>query len=408
MTVSNTDVAIVGGGLSGGLIALELTRRLPQLDTRLIEGGNDLGGNHRWSWFATDLRSAESSLLDEFLHTQWQSGYGVRFPEYERKLRSSYRSLASKDFAATLHARLNQGSVRTGEEVVDIARGRVELASGEAIAARAVIDCRGLSQAPELNGGWQVFLGQTWRCDKPHGQREPIIMDARVEQLGGYRFVYVLPLDDTRIFVEDTYYQDEPNLDVSLLRARLNEYVATHGWGGMVEDEETGMLPVITGGDFAAFQNAHRIPGIAIAGARGGFVHPLTSYTLPFAARTASLVANIALEGKLETIPERLEREARQHWRDTAFYRLLGQMLFGAADPGERYRIFQRFYRLRQPLIERFYAGRSTFADKGRILAGRPPVPIFKAIGALASRRPPLSAGNHVPPPGPHSERKAA
>jgi len=47
--------------------------------------------------------------------------------------------------------------------------------------------------------------------------------------------------------------------------------------------------------------------------------------------------------------------------------------------------VLERFYRLPEPLIGRFYAGRSTFRDKARILAGRPPVPIGRAIRALLS-----------------------
>ena len=54
-----------------------------------------------------------------------------------------------------------------------------------------------------------------------HEVTRPVIMDARVEQLGGYRFVYVLPLGEHEIFIEDTYYQDEPTLDVPVLEAML-------------------------------------------------------------------------------------------------------------------------------------------------------------------------------------------
>jgi lycopene beta-cyclase len=73
------------------------------------------------------------------------------------------------------------------------------------------------------------------------------------------------------------------------------------------------------------------------------------------------------------------------------FYRRLGSMLFGAAKPRERYIIFQRFYRLSETLIERFYAGRSRFGDKARILIGKPPVSIFRAVRALTSKGRPLS-----------------
>ncbi len=58
-------------------------------------------------------------------------------------------------------------------------------------------------------------------------------------------------------------------------------------------------------------------------------------------------------------------------------------MLFRAAEPAQRYRILERFYRLPEPLIGRFYAGQSTLLDRLRILLGKPPVPIGRAIKAM-------------------------
>jgi lycopene beta-cyclase len=86
-----------------------------------------------------------------------------------------------------------------------------------------------------------------------------------------------------------------------------------------------------------------------------------------------------------------LEERARRHWRRTAFYRRLGRMLFGAARPDERYKVLEHFYRLPAPLVERFYAARSTRADCARVLCGRPPVPVLAAIGALAGEGAPLA-----------------
>ena len=78
-----------------------------------------------------------------------------------------------------------------------------------------------------------------------------------------------------------------------------------------------------------------------------------------------------------------LHRNATAHWRRGGFYRMLGRMLFEAADPLERYRILERFYRLDAGLIGRFYAGRSTFLDKARVLIGKPPVPVGRAVRVL-------------------------
>jgi len=58
-------------------------------------------------------------------------------------------------------------------------------------------------------------------------------------------------------------------------------------------------------------------------------------------------------------------------------------MLYLAAEPQRRYRVLERFYTLREPLITRFYAGRLTAFDGFRILAGVPPVPVGAAIKAL-------------------------
>jgi lycopene beta-cyclase len=62
---------------------------------------------------------------------------------------------------------------------------------------------------------------------------------------------------------------------------------------------------------------------------------------------------------------------------------MLNAMLFRAADAPERYRVIERFYRMRPNLVRRFYAGHSTFADKARILTGKPPVKVGRALMAI-------------------------
>jgi lycopene beta-cyclase len=150
-----------------------------------------------------------------------------------------------------------------------------------------------------------------------------------------------------------------------------------------------GVLPVVTGGDFAAWQDERRIEGVARAGAHAGFLHPLTGYTLPAAAGNALAVAREAhLPGA--QLAAMLDERARAHWRRTRFYRRLGSMLFDGAKPRRRWKVLARFYRLPAPLIERFHAARSTRGDRLRILCGKPPVSPFRATKALLTSRPPL------------------
>lgn len=384
------DFAIVGGGLSGGLIALALRRARPALALTLIERGEAIGGNHRWSWFASDLPPGGEALLATMRKTTWSGGYDVRFPAHARTLSSAYRSLASADFAAALARELPAGTIRTRAPVRMVEAGRVVLESGEEVFARTVIDCRGFAPSPHLSGGWQVFMGRHMRTATPHGLQRPIIMDAAVTQHGAYRFVYVLPLAHDELFVEDTYYADSPALDRRVLGGRIEAYCAAQGWQGEVLGNETGVLPVITGGDFAAWRSEVQVPGTVLAGAGGGFSHPLTSYSLPQAVSTALAIAAEA-DLPAEQLAALVDSMAARHWRQTRFYRLLGRMLFGAGAPDDRYRIFERFYRLPEPLIERFYAARSTSADKLRVLAGKPPVPIGAGLRALLAPGAPMA-----------------
>lgn len=389
MNGRRADVAIVGGGLSGGLIALALRQARPELDVVLVEAGEALGGNHRWSWFETDLDRAGHALLAPFRKTEW-SGYDVFFPQHARTLQARYFSLASPDFDAGLRRELSQQTIRTGRKVEYCTPDSVTISGGEVIPARAVIDCRGFGATTHLRGGWQVFMGRHMRTRAPHGINRPIIMDARVEQLGGYRFVYVLPLGANDIFFEDTYYQDSPVLDRSELSRRLDEYATAQGWDGELVGSETGVLPVVSGGDFSAYAREQQLDRMPQAGARALLAHPLTSYTVPQAVETAQLIAaNAELPG--DQLAALLAAHARQHWNRTGYYRLLGRILFGAPSPKERYRIFQRFYTLDERLIERFYAARSIPFEKFRVLAGKPPVAIPAALRAIFGKGWPLA-----------------
>jgi lycopene beta-cyclase len=388
MTQRQIDFAIVGGGLAGGLLALALAAKRPELPVALIEAGPELGGNHRWSWFATDLVKGGEELLAPVRKVEWDGGYDVRFPKRERTLRSAYRSMASKDFAAALKRELPKGAIRTKSPVASLDGEGVTLENGERIAARVVVDCRSAEPSPHLEGGFQVFMGRHIKLAEPHGIERPVIMDATVEQPGAYRFVYVLPLGAYELFIEDTYYADLPTLDRKALSSRIDAYCAAHGWqDAEILGHETGVLPVITGGDLAGHRAALGIEGVVLAGARGGFTHPLTSYTLPFAVETALAIADEAdLPGV--QLAAMIDARARRHWSGTDFYRMLGKMLFGAAEPEERYKIFERFYGLSEGLIERFHAGRTNMIDRRRILMGKPPVPIGRAMKALVCSQP--------------------
>lgn len=381
MSARRHDLIIIGGGLAGGLAAIALRQARPELDIVLVERGT-IGGNHLWSFFASDVDAAGAALVEPLIAHRWP-GYAVRFPKHKRRIAQPYRTIASDRLDAAVRAAMPAEAI-VAAEVTVVAPTSVTLVDGQTMEAAAVLDARGLDAAPPgLRCGWQKFVGQVLDIPTGHGIAEPIVMDATVDQAEGYRFVYALPFSPTALFIEDTYYSDKPDLDRAALTDRIAEWAAEQGFAvGGTSREESGVLPVVTGGEFDRFWPADDM--VARAGVRAALFHPLTSYSLPDAVRFATWLASEApLDARLGAATR---ARALSHWQSGRFDRMLARMLFKAAAPSHRYRILERFYTLPAPLIARFYSGRSNWADRLRILAGRPPVSVSAALRAIKEK----------------------
>ncbi|MFT6008357.1 MAG: lycopene beta-cyclase [Parasphingorhabdus sp.] len=379
------DLAIAGGGLVGGLVALALAKLRPDLVIALIEAEDHFGGNHIWSFFESDVEPAHRWLVDPLISRHWGS-YDVHFPKYSRSLSNGYFSIESQNLDKELRQRLPSQALKTGQKAKGVTNGLVTLADGAEIAAQAVLDVRGSGDVSALDIGWQKFCGQMLKLAEPHRLERPVIMDATVEQIDGYRFIYCLPFSDTEIFVEDTYYADTADLDSATSHGRIADYAAEQGWTiEAVLSEEKGQLPVIYGGDFEAFWRANA--GVdARAGARAALIQPITSYSLPMAVKTAIMIAEMP-DISQQKLDEMLRTLARKHWKNGKFYRMLCAFLFLGADPDKRYKTLEHTYTKDEKLLARFYAGKSTRMDQASLLTGRPPIPISRAIPLLLKYR---------------------
>ena len=363
MAGGDQRLVIAGGGLAGCLAALALAKLRPEVNFLLVEQSERFGGNHVWSFFDSDVAPADRWLVEPFVAARWD-GHDVIFPKRRRTLATGYNSARSELLDAAVRERLRPDQYKLGASVAEEEIG---------------LDARGPGRFEGLDLAFQKFVGREYRLEVPHGLTRPIVMDATVEQMDGYRFVYCLPFAEDRLLIEDTYYSTDPALDAAAIGARIEAEAANRGWRpASVEKEESGVLPVALGGDFDAFWPADADK--ARIGLRGGFFHPTTGYSLPDAVRIALLVAR---QRDLAQLPQLLRAEAARLWRRRGFYRILNRMLFRAAAPDQRYRVLEHFYRLPAPVIERFYAARSTPLDKLRILSGRPPVPLGRALKAL-------------------------
>lgn len=372
------DLILAGGGLANGLIAWRLKQTRPELRILCVEEQAHLGGNHTWSFHDNDLNAIQHEWIRPLVVQAWPA-YDVHFPDHSRRLNSGYASITSERFSHVVKASLGD-DLRLGENIAQVSPHAVFLASGESLNAKAVIDGRGVEHSKHMVLGQQAFLGQLLKLQGPHGLDAPVIMDARVAQGNGYRFMYVLPFSADTVLVEDTHYIDHDGISSEQHRTNIAQYVKEQGWiAGQCLREERGVLPITLAGDFDAFWGETQ--GQPRSGLRAGLYHCTTGYSLPHAVQLADWIAQQE-DFESYALFRCIRAFAHQSWQRQSFYRLLNRMLFLAGKPQDRWRVMQRFYSLPEGLISRFYSGGSGIRDKMRVLIGKPPVPIHEAMQA--------------------------
>lgn len=358
--MSTKPIAIIGGGLWGGLLALRLHEQRPDLAFKIFEREANFGGTHTWSFHGPDVGEA-LEWLRPMVTKSW-SGYDVIFPDHSRSFESSYHSITSETFDTYLRAKLPSGKfVLNSQATVEDLLGEFEF----------VIDARG-SYTP-VKSGLQNFIGWDVELTQVHGLERPILKDVTVKQIDGYRFIYYLPWSPTRLLIEDTRYTMKPVLEES-----IQEVLDRRGW--VIKEiigKEEGSLPL----PLEPIIVPEREKVISLA----GIFHDTTGYSLPDAVRligeligleswTAPSVAKVVTD-------YRTSREG-----DRGFFRLLNRLLFDAAPELERFRVLQFFYRRPRDLIEKFYSGQMSSIDRIRVFIGKPPVRISRALKTFLGR----------------------
>jgi lycopene beta-cyclase len=354
---------IAGGGLAGCLAALAIAKARPEIPLLLVEEGESFGGSHIWSFYDEDVAEEDRWLLDPLGAQAWQ-GYYVSFPGQSRKFKAGYNSVRSAQLDAAVRAALRPDQYRLGTKVVAVRDNELVLLGGEKIKADGALDARGAANLSMLELGWRKFVGREFLFARPHKVDRPVLMDATVEQMDGFRFFQCLPFNETRMLIEDCRYSDNPDLAADAAE-RIDAYIELRGWKKRrIQREEQGALPVALGGDFGGFW---RVGGARVAklGLRGGFFHPTTGYTLPDAVRTAVMLSQQRdFTGAM--LHDLFEQEAAALWRKREAYRAFNSALF-QAPPEDRRAVFEAFYELDPALISRFHSGGLGMLDRMKL-----------------------------------------
>ena len=134
-------VVIVGGGLTGCLIALALNAIDPGCDFLLIEQSSRLGGRDIPPFFASDVADEDRAmLLDDIIVSQWPLYY-VATPDFCGEKQGCVALVDPLQLHAEIFARISASKIMLGIEVVAV-EGRRVLSTFGAHEADTVIDAR--------------------------------------------------------------------------------------------------------------------------------------------------------------------------------------------------------------------------------------------------------------------------
>ena len=381
------DMIIVGAGLSGLMTAWRCLDVHPDLTVMMIDNADRIAGDHTWSFNLPDIAVHLQDWIKPFIAHQWDD-YEVKFPKRKRTLDISYCTGNSDTLRACVQPHIDNGrlQLQLNERVTELSAKTVTLQSGDVLSAKCVLDARGFKPNDDVFLGYQKFVGHVIKTKAPHGVKRPIIMDATVEQLGGYRFVYCLPYSETEMLVEDTYYTDGAELKSQEVDARIKDYIRDKLAIESYEliHREKGVLPITLAVDEAYGTSLEGEQTEAVKlGMTGGYYHAVTGYSLPEAVKSANVVCDMIAQNSPDfgaAVLYEMAHHRVDHYHEENFLRLLNRMLFRAAKPDARYKVLERFYGLSEGIVERFYRNRLSKKDKLRILAGKPPVPVTKAL----------------------------
>ncbi|MGU3433188.1 lycopene cyclase family protein [Actinomycetes bacterium M1A6_2h] len=287
------DLAVVGLGPAGRALA----------HRALVHGASvavvDPHPDRRW----TPTYAAWSDEIPAWLpatsratETATPSVWGTR----PRVLNRPYTVL---DTAALQHGLALDGAELIRGSATELNPDRITLADGTTVRARVVVDARGTPPGagiPEQTAYGIVVSPDIAR--RVSDDAPAWIMDWRddngTDGSSLPSFLYVVPLSENRILLEETCLIGSPALDFAELRSRLTVRLSGRGY------EVTGDEPVERV-RFAVRPPPGDASGVLRFGARGGLMHPATGYSVAASLSLADSMATDIAGGRIPRVGSR-------------------------------------------------------------------------------------------------------
>ncbi len=295
------DVLVLGAGPAGLAIAGALAARglrVGVVAPDLVEGAPPAWRPTYCAWLDELQEVGHADVVDHV----WPGAVVRLGAGLEHDLPRAYARVDKARLAARLHARASgvtwiPGAV-TGATHTATAT-TVSLAGGATVQTSLVVDAAGhrpalvplaATPAPALQtavGRVLTLARSPWPTDRAvlmDFDPTPFVTDPAGFDQGPPTFLYVLPLADGRVFVEETCLAARPAVPAAVLAARLDRRLAALGISGPPTGaDEWVSIPM--GGPLPSD------PRVLGFGAAAGMIHPASGYLLPRVLGAADRVA---------------------------------------------------------------------------------------------------------------------
>jgi lycopene beta-cyclase len=291
------DVLVLGAGPAGLAIAGALEARGLRVGVVAPDLGN--GAPPAWrptycAWLDELQEVGHADVVDQV----WPGAVVHLAAGRQHDLPRAYARVDKARLAARLHARASavtwiRGAVTSATHTATSTT--VSLADGATAEAALVIDAAGhrpalVRLAATPAAALQTAVGRVLTLARsPWPSDRAVLMDFDPAPLGTDEgpptFLYVLPLADGRVFVEETCLAARPAVPAAVLAARLDRRLAALGISGATPGEGGEWVSIPMGGPLPSD------PRVLGFGAAAGMIHPASGYLLPRVLGAADRVA---------------------------------------------------------------------------------------------------------------------
>ena len=281
--MQNFDYAIVGFGLSGMLMAYEMSKDGWFLDKKILIIDKDLKNSNDRTWCFWEEKESE---FESIVFKKWQNAF-VGNENHNKNYNLSpfeYKMIRGIDFYSFIKEKINQHSNFTFiqdqvKHIVAKPNGNEILCQNQKFETNFVLDSLFNTKAvgsqlqfPYLK---QHFIGWFIKTKSPIFDAETVkFMDFTIPQKGNTRFMYVLPTSKNEALFEYTLFSEKLLQDEEYEQA-IKDYLTKRNITDYeIVDKEQGNIPM-TSFPFFKDNTKHYIK----IGTSGGWTKASTGFT---------------------------------------------------------------------------------------------------------------------------------